>query len=252
MNEEIRILIVDDDWRMAKTLVDILKIKGYTAEAAHSAEEALEQIEKNRFHCVLTDVKMPGMNGVELHRAIQKISPELPVILMTAYAADDLITEGLEEGVIAALTKPLDINLLLSFFSSLQKEQTIVIVDDDPKFCEILKDILGARGYKVISLMNPCQLEKVGDFNAQIIIFDLRLNHMTGLDVLKHLREHHPDLPVIMVTAYKEDMMAAIQTAEKYNIRAWLYKPFNIEALILILDDLRQQELKNMIAHKAE
>ena len=122
MKDQLRILIVDDDRRMARTLTDILKVKGYEAEMAHSGPEALEKVEKGHFDCILSDIKMPEVNGVELYRAIKEIDADLPVVLMTAYSHDKLVNEGLKEGAIAVMTKPLDINALLSFFSALRKE----------------------------------------------------------------------------------------------------------------------------------
>ena len=122
MSDKLRVLIVDDDPRMAKTLKDILTVKGYEADVAHSGPEALEKTAETHFDCLLSDIKMPGINGVELFRAIRKTRPDLPVVLMSAYAHDELVKDGLEEGVIAVLAKPLDINALLSFFSTLRKE----------------------------------------------------------------------------------------------------------------------------------
>ena len=61
------------------------------------------------------------MDGVELYRAIKARQPDLPMVLMTAYSTNKLVKEGLEEGAIAALTKPLDINALLAIFSSLHR-----------------------------------------------------------------------------------------------------------------------------------
>jgi CheY-like chemotaxis protein len=71
---------------MAKTLVDILKVKGYETDSATSGPEALEKVRSRRFDSVLTDIKMPEMNGVDLHRLIKQAQPDLPVVLMTAYS----------------------------------------------------------------------------------------------------------------------------------------------------------------------
>ena len=95
MSDNFRILIVDDDYRMAKTLRDILIIKGYETDLAHSGSEALEKVEETYYTCILSDIKMPEVNGVELYRAIKKIEPDLPVVLMTAYSHDKLIKKGL-------------------------------------------------------------------------------------------------------------------------------------------------------------
>jgi len=119
MSDQLRILIVDDDQRMARTLKDILTVKGYQADVAHSGVKALEEIAETHFDCLLSDIKMPGMNGVELFRAVRKIRRDLPVVLMTAYAYDELVKQGVEEGVRDVLTKPLHIDELLSLFSAL-------------------------------------------------------------------------------------------------------------------------------------
>ncbi len=121
---------------MAKTLQDIFIIKGYETEVAHSGPEALEKVGRSLFNCVLSDIKMPDVNGVELYKAIKTHQPNLPVVLMTAYAADKLVKEGLEEGVIAVLTKPLNLNLLLGFLSSYAKNAPFV--DDTLQFCRTL------------------------------------------------------------------------------------------------------------------
>lgn len=119
MRDKLRVLIVDDDPRMTKTLKDILAGKGYEADVAHAGHEALEKMAETHFDCLLSDIKMPGINGVELFRAIKKTRSDLPVVLMTAYTHDDLVKDGLEEGAIAVLAKPLNINALLGFFAAL-------------------------------------------------------------------------------------------------------------------------------------
>ena len=90
MDRQLRILVVDDDRRMTKTLVDILRVKGYDPEPAHSGEEALEKIRGSQFDCLLTDIRMPGMDGVDLFQAIGEIQPQLPVVLMTAYTSGQI------------------------------------------------------------------------------------------------------------------------------------------------------------------
>ena len=121
MKTEVHILVVDDNHRMARTLTDIFRIKGYHAHSAHSAKEALEKIGKEKIDCVLSDIRMPKVGGVELCRAIKEKDPDLPVVLMTAYTEDKLLSDGLNEGALAVLPKPLDVDALLDFFSSLHK-----------------------------------------------------------------------------------------------------------------------------------
>ncbi len=108
MNEITHILVVDDDRSMARTLADIFNFKGYKAETAHSGAEALEKVAKDSFDCILSDIKMPDVNGVEMYKAIKVKQPNLSVVLMTACYTDSLVKEGLKEGVHTVLTKPIN------------------------------------------------------------------------------------------------------------------------------------------------
>ncbi len=250
MSERLRILVVDDDRRMAKTLVNIFQVKGYEVEAAHSGPEALEKVAGGRFDCVLTDIKMPEMNGVELYRALKARQPDLPVVLMTAYSTDRLVNEGLEEGAVAVLTKPLDINALLSFFSSLGRERSIIIVDDDPKFARTLGDILRARSFAVTQVTDPYGVVERLEADGQTVLLDMKLNDISGLEVLRQIRARYPRLPVVLVTGYREEMGPAIEAALKIGAYTCLYKPFQIEGLLQVVAEIRRQELGRTLGQR--
>jgi len=126
MRDTATILVVDDNPSMAKTLADIMSIKGFEVCAAYSGLEALAILQSQPVDILLTDVIMPDMNGVELYRKTRKAFPKLTTILMTAYAADDIIHQGLAEGIKTVLTKPLDIELMLALFSAYKR----LIVED--------------------------------------------------------------------------------------------------------------------------
>ncbi len=251
MSDKLCILIVDDDRRMAKTLKDIFNVKGYEAEVAHSGPEALEKVAESHFDCVLTDIKMPEMNGVDFCKVVKKEKPDTPVVMMTAYSADRLVEEGLEEGAMAALTKPLDIDLLLSFFSTLRKERSIVIVDDDPQFCKTLGDILEARGFSVVQVTQPSDLPDKLVSEGQVVLLDMKLNSINGLAVLKEIRKQYPHLPVILMTGYREEMAQAIEAALEVNAYTCLYKPFQIEELLQVLTEIHHRELGRVMGRPA-
>jgi CheY-like chemotaxis protein len=114
MTERARILIVDDDVSQSQTLSLILRHKGYVVETANDGLEAIRKVEAAPFDITFIDIKMPLMNGVETYRRIREVCPDLLVTMMTAYALEDLVQQGLEEGVRGILYKPLDIELMLS------------------------------------------------------------------------------------------------------------------------------------------
>jgi two-component system response regulator HydG len=250
MEQSLHILIVDDDRRITRTLSDILNISGYQTTEASSGPDALEKVRTMEFDCVISDIKMPEMDGVELHRRLHEIQPGLPVMLMTAYAADILTRQGLNEGVVGVLDKPLDINHLLSFLTSLTKNRTIVIVDDDKAFCKTLDDILHQRGFKVAQVNDPHVDVDFMTTDAQVILLDFKFNGISGVDVLKEIRKNNPTLPVLMVTGYRKEMAASIEAALEINAYTCLYKPLEIPHLLQMLTELQTARLRGLLKGK--
>jgi CheY-like chemotaxis protein len=122
MTESFSILVVDDNPSMALALRDVLEMKGIIAYAARSGQEALEILRAHPVDLLLTDVIMPEMNGLNLYRETKKTCPRLTTFFMTAYSADDLIQQGMREGIKTILNKPLDIDLLLLMCSALSRK----------------------------------------------------------------------------------------------------------------------------------
>lgn len=248
MKPKLKILIVDDDQRMTHTLADILGVSGYEAVEAGSALQALEKVRQESFDCVLTDIRMPHMDGVAFNQAISKEQPGLPVILMTAYAAQDLIQQGLEAGIVGVLDKPINIVQLLGFFSTLAKNRTIAIVDDDPAFCKTLGDILRKRGYTVDQITTPqSEMDKTTS-EAQVVLLDLKLKSSDGLDVLNRIRDQFPGLPVLLVTAYREEMAETLKLAMENSTFTCLYKPPEITEVVRLLEEIHLSGLRRLIA----
>ena len=247
MTEKLRVLIVDDDQMLAKTLKDIIKAKGYDAECANSASKSLEILKETAFDCVITDVKMPEMDGVELYRAIKRVQPDIPVVLMTAYSADDRINEGLSEGALACLTKPLDIESLLRFFSLLHKDRSVVIIDDDPSFCKTLGDILQQHDFTVTQITEPDSIFKKIHSDTQVILLDMKINDIDGLEVLKKIRGKYPSIPVILVTGYAKEMEGSVEAALKISAYTYLQKPVQIEELLECLSEINNFKLSQTL-----
>jgi CheY-like chemotaxis protein len=120
MSELTSILVVDDQPEVATSLVDILEFKGFKVYPAFSGVEALDILGKHPIDILLTDVRMPDMNGVALYREVRKKHPHTTTYLMTAYAADELIQQGMKEGIKTVLTKPLDIDLIVALFTAVK------------------------------------------------------------------------------------------------------------------------------------
>ncbi len=164
MDEKLKVLVVDDDQQMVKTICDILRVKGHEALCAYCGEDAVEMVKNGGPECVLMDVKMPGIDGIEALKMIKCLTPDLPVLLMSAYATGEQAEEAKREGAFTILTKPVDLQLVLRFLSILRKDESVLIVDDDPDFCGTLGDILQARGYRVETETDAGNGERTGHF----------------------------------------------------------------------------------------
>jgi len=109
MKEKTKILVVDDEESHRIMLRAVLKDEGYEVAEAADGSEAVRAVEQEPFDLVLLDVRMKTMDGIEALNEIRKISPLIPVLIMTAYASVKTAVEALKAGAFDYLTKPLDI-----------------------------------------------------------------------------------------------------------------------------------------------
>src|ERR1700690_702419 len=103
-----RILIVDDELVVRDSLGKWFASEGYSARPVGGAREALEVIQQAEFDIALLDIKMPGMDGMELQARLREADPELTVIMMTGYASVDTAVQALKQGAYDYITKPVD------------------------------------------------------------------------------------------------------------------------------------------------
>ncbi len=102
-----RVLVVDDDPVVGKSFDRVLSPKGYAVIAAASGAEALARLESERYDLVYTDIKMPGMDGIEVARRIKAAQPWMPVVIVTGYGTEANENEARKLGVAEVLKKPL-------------------------------------------------------------------------------------------------------------------------------------------------
>ncbi len=248
--DKLCILVVDDEPLMAKTIADILRVKDYDAETAFSGSEAVRKVGLRPFDAVLMDIKMPEVNGVEAFVKIKFIAPELPVVMMTAYSTDALVSQAREQGVLGVLIKPLDFTAILSFLSSLKREHVIFIVDDDYEFCMTLTGILQKRNIKVRYETDPFRVMDGIKPEEDVVLLDMKLNGITGLDVLQEIREKYPYLPVILITGYAGEMGSLVEKGLELSAFAYLYKPLELEKLFSLLEELKREKLRHALGEK--
>ncbi len=108
METDISLLIVDDEESVRDSLYNWFIEDGYKVDCAADAKEALKKVEAQDFDIILADIKMPGMDGMEMHRRIRALNSDAIVIIMTAFASVDTAVQALKDGAFDYVTKPFD------------------------------------------------------------------------------------------------------------------------------------------------
>jgi DNA-binding NtrC family response regulator len=171
--EPMKILVVDDEFPIREMLQrGLTQMGGHSVEVAPNGLEAIEKIEKDVFDLVLTDMKMPEMDGMELLKTIKGTRPEMMVIIMTAYGSIETAVEAMKIGANDYITKPIDFNELLIHISKAQKESSL-LRENRLLRMEVRKkfefdNIIGKskKMQEVFSL-----IEKVAPSNSTVIIY---------------------------------------------------------------------------------
>jgi DNA-binding NtrC family response regulator len=168
-----KILVVDDE-PLVRDIVGkgLSRMGGYDVEVAQSGPEAIEKMEKDVFDLVLTDLKMPEMDGLELLKTIKGTRPEVMVILMTAYGSIETAVEAMRMGANDYITKPVNFNDLLIHISKAQKESSLLrenrLLRMEVKKKFEFNNIIG-KSKKMQELFSL--IEKVAIGNSTVIIY---------------------------------------------------------------------------------
>ena len=109
MNNQIKILVVDDEPEICHIIEELLRLEGYQVDVSFSGIEALQLLKMYDYQMLLTDLKMPGIDGLELISKAKKICPEISTIMVTGYATVDTAVQSLRHGIDDYITKPFNI-----------------------------------------------------------------------------------------------------------------------------------------------
>lgn len=120
----LRVLLVDDEEDFLEPTAARLRRRGVECETARSGEEALEILGQKAFDVAVVDVKMPGMDGLELLRRMRRDYPNTAVVLLTGHASVELGVRGIEMGAFEYLLKPLDLDELLDVLHRAAESRT--------------------------------------------------------------------------------------------------------------------------------
>jgi len=244
-NSKPRILVVDDEPDTCANLSDILTEHGYDVDVAHDGLSALELVKTKVYDVALLDLKMPGIDGLELYRRIRMISADTVAIVVTAYASSTTATSILGAGAWKILPKPVNLPQLLGFVGQAITQPLVLVVDDDRELCASLWELFRDREYRVCLAHDvPEAAQRLEDRDFHVVIVDMKLPSGDGTDVLERVRRANPEARSVIITGFREETERRVQAALAGGASAVCYKPFEVDQLLKTVHKLYEERTK--------
>lgn len=242
-----RILIADDEPNMRLTLAAILRAEGYDVDTAENGLKAVEQCQQKDYDVVLMDIRMPGLDGVAAFRQLRMVQRAARMIFMSAYGLDDLKQMALEEGAIAFLDKPLDLDKVIRLIQETY-EIAILIVATDETVSTALRQHLTSPQYR-ITVVDSAQiaLELLAQIQYDIVFIDVHLPVMNGLDFYLALRKVTPTAIAIMIANMEAEAEALAREAVRNTAYTFIHKPIDLEYLLNLLERIHRQQTSSVV-----
>lgn len=244
----LRVLVVDDNRALADNLAEILADEGCTPTTAYTAEQALKIAEQTHFDIVLTDIRMPGMSGVELIERLSARETTTTFLLMTAYTSDQMLSAAAHLGVVrAVLAKPLAVEKLLELLPRRAGAGKILVVEADG----VLASSLRSRGYEVHHADCLAQAHVIIDtVSPDIAVIDVGLPGNDGVILARELCVRSASgpkglvsrIPIIVLTALGHEGDEAELRRLAPQAVQFISKPFATESLLAALEHIKQGE----------
>jgi len=234
-----KILLVDDDIDICRNLTDILTDLGYQVDAAYDGPSALDLVRKSSYDVALLDLKMPGMDGLELYREIKKERAGTVALIVTAYASAATTKEALMAGAWRVLSKPVNLPDVLRLVDQVLNQPLVLVVDDDRSLCANLWDLLRDRGYRVGLAYNSSEaVAQLRDAHYKVVLIDMKIPDGNGGEVFLRIREADPKVKTILITGYPLEMDDVVARVLAEGADAVCYKPFDVPKLLGALQTL--------------
>jgi DNA-binding response OmpR family regulator len=244
-----RVLIVDDETNMRTTLADILSDEGYVIDTVPDGASAVEMCTKYTYEVILLDVRMPGIDGLETFRRIRRQCENARVIMMSAFSADELKRSTLEEGAVAFLSKPLDIDHVISLIKGL-RESTVLVVTEDKALSQGVQSTLKAQGYWVAANASPRDaLDLAEQIQFDIVLIDMKIPGMNGYEFYLAMKQVAPHSVAVMMTD-RDDKASEKLAREAVNKTAYtlLHKPLDLDNLQDLLTRITGQQKSDAVS----
>jgi DNA-binding NtrC family response regulator len=290
---KIKVLLVDDEEAYVKTLAERMEMRDVGSRVALSGEEALQMLEDEPPDVMVLDLRMPGIDGMEVLERVKKAHPHIEVIILTGHGSDREEKEARRLGAFEYLQKPADTSHLLKtvraawkkslkaaaeFIKDSQEEfdrsmtaaafaeagapeiaretmrespprdshepgaeetdtvqaLKVLFVDDEEDFVRTMAERMEMREVDSdVALDGQQALQMLEDEVPDVMVLDLRMPGIDGLEVLRRAKKMYPQMEVIIMTGHGSDKDEA--EARRLGAFDYLYKPVDINRLMEVV-----------------
>ena len=232
--------VVDDDESIRRTTTLLIESFGFRAVAFESADGFLRSGQLHDTACLIVDVQMPGMNGLQLQSHLAAEGCGIPIIFITAHDDKESRRRAMQAGAVAFLGKPFTDEQLLQCIRSGLHEfnggpevagNLISIIDDDESVRRTTARLIESFGFRAAAFESAATFLSSHDLNdASCLVVDVRMPGINGLQLQSQLAAADCRIPIIFITAY--DDKESRQRAMQAGAVAFLAKPFSDEQLL--------------------
>ncbi|MBF0484653.1 MAG: response regulator [Candidatus Omnitrophica bacterium] len=239
-----KVLIVDDDQITREQIAIELKRHYCDTFLAANGAEGMEIFIKEDISILFLDVNLPDINGLDFLKQIKAAKPTCEVIMITGFGSEEIAIQSLRRGAIDYLEKPVNFDTLAAAFGrALEKisqnedmvyKNTVLVIDDDESARILLKRFLDKEDYEVfIAASGPEGLEIIEKNKIDVLITDINLGEMNGIEVLQQAKKFHPDIEGIVITGQKDEALAI--ESLRAGASDYINKPINLDELLISL-----------------
>lgn len=262
MANQSRVSVLDDDAAMREAVRSLLASVGFAVEVFASAQDILGSGRLAGTACLVLDVRMPGMSGVELQEHLLAEGCRVPIVFVTAHADESVRARILQRGAIACLEKPFTDEALLDAVAAAVASAgappsptrseatapsgTVFVVDDDLGLREAIASLVRSAGWHAqVFASAQDYLARAPKDVPGCLVLDVRLPGLSGLDLQSRMAQLGIDIPIVFVTEYG-DVRTSVR-AMKAGAVEFLTKPFHDHDL---LDGVARAIERHRAAHR--
>ena len=257
----VKVLIADDEKIIRDFFARLLGLKGYEVTTAKDGYEAIKEVKKSSFNVIFLDVRMPGLDGLETLREIRKIDKDVPVVMITGFAVEEVLKEAEKEGAYSSIKKPFEIGdsvkkpfeigeIKVVIDRALDSKRggalNLLVVDDEKAVLDFFIRALRGKNYELKVVKSEREaIEAVNRQSFDLVFLDVTIPEIDGISTYRAIKKALPETEIVTMTGYRDEKLEDLEDIEevlKLGATGCLYKPSEIEKIIKKLEETRSKK----------